>query len=149
MKQVFVFLLQLDLQFGIIGGLILGEAAVSANIVSPILIIVVAITGICSFAIPDYSLVFCLRIFRFLYIILGFMAGFLGISVGIFLELIYLNNMKSFGVSYFSPYVPSGNKDTVNTFFANPIWKIEKRSDFLNTKRPISEENISMKWKEK
>ena len=77
------------------------------------------------------------------------MAGFLGISVGIFLELIYLNNMKSFGVSYFSPYVPSGNKDTINTFFSNPIWKIEKRSDFLNTKRPISEENISMKWKEK
>lgn len=55
--------------------------------------------------------------------------------------------MKSFGVSYFSPYIPSGNKDTSNTLFANPIWKIEKRSNFLNTKRPVNESNISMKWK--
>lgn len=92
---------------GIIGGLILGEAAVSANIVSPFLIIIVAITGICSFAIPDYSLGFCLRLFRFIYILLGFVAGFLGIAFGFYIQLIYLSNLKSFGVSYFSPYVPS------------------------------------------
>lgn len=66
---------------GIIGGLILGEAAVSANIVSPILIIIVALTGICSFAIPDYSLGFCLRIFRFMYIVLAYIAGFLGMGL--------------------------------------------------------------------
>lgn len=149
MKQVFVFLHLWVQLFGIIGGLILGDAAVSANIVSPILIIIVAITGICSFAIPDYSLGFCLRIFRFMYIALGFIAGFLGISIGLFLQLIYLNNLKSFGVSYFSPYVPSGNKDTNNTLFLHPIWKVEKRSNFLNTKRPRSEDHISMKWKER
>ena len=53
---------------GIVGALILGEAAVNANIVSPILIIIVAITGICSFAIPDFSLGFSLRLWRFFYI---------------------------------------------------------------------------------
>lgn len=53
---------------GIVGALILGEAAVNANIVSPILIIIVAITGICSFAIPDFSLSFSLRLWRFFYI---------------------------------------------------------------------------------
>lgn len=147
MKQVFVFLHLWAQLYGIIGGLILGEAAVSANIVSPILIIIVAITGICSFAIPDYSLGFCLRIFRFMYIAFGFIAGFLGISLGIFLQLIYLNDLKSFGVSYFSPYVPNGNKNTTNTLFLRPIWKMEKRSNFLNTKRPKSEDHISMKWK--
>lgn len=132
---------------GIIGGLILGEAAVSANIVSPILIIIVALTGICSFAIPDYSLGFCLRIFRFMYIILAYIAGFLGMGLGIFLQLIFLNNIKSFGVSYFSPYIPAGNKNTTNTLFARPIWQIEKRSNFLNTKKPITEAKISMEWK--
>jgi len=51
--------------------------------VSPILIIIVAITAICSFAIPDFSLGFSLRIYRFIYIILGYICGFLGIGVRI------------------------------------------------------------------
>ncbi|MBR3133426.1 MAG: spore germination protein [Clostridia bacterium] len=66
---------------GIIGGLILGEAAVSANLVSPLLIIIVAITGICSFAIPDFALGFALRVFRFAYLILSYISGFLGIGL--------------------------------------------------------------------
>ena len=55
---------------GIIGGLILGQAAVAAHIVSPILIIIIATTGIASFAIPDFSFSFNIRVLRFLYIIL-------------------------------------------------------------------------------
>ena len=55
---------------GIVGALVLGQAAVSANIVSPILIIIVALTGIASFAIPDYSFGFHLRITRFIFILL-------------------------------------------------------------------------------
>lgn len=132
---------------GIIGGLILGEAAVSANLVSPLLIIIVAITGICSFAIPDFSLNFTIRSFRFIFIILAFIAGFLGISFGLFIQLILLSNLKSFGVSYFSPYIPYGNKNTDTSFYIKPIWKREKRSNFLNTKKPYQEAKISMKWK--
>ena len=71
---------------GIVGALILGEAAVSANLVSPILIIIVAITAISSFSIPDFSLGFTLRVLRFIYVILGFMAGFLGIAARSFLR---------------------------------------------------------------
>ena len=68
-----------------------GQAAVSANLVSPILIIIVAITAICSFAIPDFSLGFSLRIYRFIYIILGYICGFLGIGV----QFIYTRNNTS------------------------------------------------------
>lgn len=57
---------------GIVGALILGEAAVTANIVSPILVIIVAVTGISEFAIPDFSFSFSIRIFRFIYIVLGY-----------------------------------------------------------------------------
>ena len=71
---------------GIIGALILGDAAVSANIVSPILIIIVAFTGISAFAIPDNSLRFTIRMFRFSYIVLGYMSGFLGIAFGFFVH---------------------------------------------------------------
>ncbi len=132
---------------GIIGGLILGEAAVSANLVTPLLIIIVAVTGICSYAIPDFSLNFTIRTFRFMYIILGYIAGFLGISFGMFIQLILLSNLQSFGVSYFSPYLPPTNKNTDSSFFIKPIWKKENRSSFLNTKRPIQEDEVSMKWK--
>ena len=54
---------------GIVGALILGQAAVDAGIVSPILIIIVSFTAICSFSIPDFSLSFHFRIMRFIYIL--------------------------------------------------------------------------------
>ena len=85
---------------GIVGALVLGQAAVSAGIVSPILIIIVAITGIRSFAIPDFSFGFHLRITRFLFILLGYIAGFLGIALGLFIYTSYIVETKSFGVSY-------------------------------------------------
>lgn len=133
---------------GIVGALILGDAAVSASLVSPILIIIVAITGICSFAVTDFSFSFSLRIFRFLYILLGYILGFLGIAIGIFIHLSLLSNLKSFGVPYLSPYVPNtSNPRSSLSYFLHPIWKREKRAEFLNTKRPILESKISMKWK--
>lgn len=91
---------------GIIGALILGQAAVEADIVSPILIIIIAITGITSFSVPDFHLSFHLRINRFIYIMLGFFAGFLGIIVGLFVYLVRLCSLKSFGISYLAPYAP-------------------------------------------
>lgn len=132
---------------GIIGALILGESAVSANIVSPILIIVVAFTGICSFAIPDFSLEFSIRIFRFMYIILGYLAGFLGIAFGFYIHFVYLNNLNSFGVSYFTPFLPISEILKNDNIFIKPLWKRDKRDSYLNTKRPIKENKISMKWR--
>ena len=133
---------------GIVGALVLGEAAVSANIVSPILIIIVAITAISSFAIPDFSLGFHLRISRFAYTILGALCGFLGIGIGIFIHLITLCSLKSFGVPYLSPYMPKSNIRN-NGYMLRPVWKREKRSDFLNAKRTTVQDKISMKWRNK
>ena len=135
------------LQYGIVGALILGEAAASANLVSPILIIIVSITGICSFAIPDFSLGFSLRILRFVYIILGYFAGFLGIGAGMFVGLSFLTNLKSFGSYYLAPYLPLTKLKTNISYFLAPMWKREKRANFLNTKRMQSQAHISMKWK--
>lgn len=132
---------------GIIGALILGESAVSANLVSPILIIIVAITGICSFTIPDFSLSFSFRIFRFLYIILGYLCGLLGIAMGMFIQLAILVSLKSFGAPYLAPYVPATNLNASLSYFIKPIWARETRADFLNTKRPKQEGKFSRKWK--
>lgn len=132
---------------GIIGALVLGDAAVSANLVSPVLIVLVALTGICSFAIPDFSLNFTFRIYKFLYILLGYAAGLLGIAIGLFSQLAILCDLKSFGVSYLAPYAPMTNLKTSISYFVHSIWKRENRSDFLNTKRPKEQAHISMKWK--
>ena len=111
------------------------------------MIIIVAITAICSFAIPDFSLGFTLRICRFVYIILAYMAGFLGLAIGVFVQLAILANSKSFGVSYLAPYLPVTNLSTDASYFVPPMWHREKRADFLNTKQPRSQGKISMKWK--
>lgn len=131
----------------IVGALVLGEAAVSANIVSPISIIIVAITGLASFSAPSYSLEFHFRILRFIFIFLGTLFGFLGIGLGLFIYLATLVNYKSFGIPYLSPFVPISNSNNEG-FFLSPIWKIEKRPDALNTKRKNKEADISMVWKQ-
>ncbi|MBR3673544.1 MAG: spore germination protein [Clostridia bacterium] len=132
---------------GIVGGLILGEAAVSANLVSPILIIIVAITAICSFSIPDFSLNFTIRISRFIYILLGYMAGFLGIAVGMFIQIVLLCRLKSFGCPYITPFILNNNKRSLTSYFLPPIWKRENRSNTVSPKKKYSQGKISMLWK--
>ncbi len=131
---------------GIVGALVLGQAAVSANIVSPILIIIVAITGIASFAIPDFSFGFHLRIMRFVFLILSFFSGFLGIGICIFVYTTVLCSLKSFGVPYMVPFAPK-TKVNGNGYFISPIWKSEKRPNYLNTKKVNSQNHISMEWR--
>ena len=131
----------------IVGALILGEAAVSAKIVSPLLVIVVAITGITAFAIPDYSLSFHVRLARFIYIILGYFLGFLGIAFGLTIHLAIMTSINSFGVSYLSPFAPVfASRET--QYFIEPIWKQESRKNYISTKKNKKEEHISMKWKQ-
>ena len=131
---------------GIVGALVLGQAAVQADIVSPILIIIIAITGITSFSVPDYALSFHLRINRFIYILLGFFSGFLGIAIGLFIYLVTICSLKSFGVSYLAPYAPL-TKLRGHSYLVEPTWKREKRASFLAPKKNKAQAEISMKWR--
>ena len=132
---------------GIVGALILGDAAVKASIVSPILIIIVALTALCSFSIPDLSLNFTFRILRFVYIILGYIGGFLGIGLGLFGLLLSLSNLTSFGVPYLVPNLARPLRRATSSYFSLPIWEREKKPNFLATKNENSQGHISMKWK--
>ena len=131
---------------GIVGALILGDAAVAANVVSPILIIVVAITGLSSFVIPNFSFGFHLRVYRFIFTILGYICGFLGIGIGIYVYLATICSIKSFGVAYVSPISPNISGFSLK-YFVPPFWKQEYRNDFLAPKKQISQSKYSMKWK--
>lgn len=130
---------------GIVGALILGQAAVQAGIVSPILIIVVAITGLASFAIPNYSMSFAFRGIRFIFTGLSAAFGFLGITAGLFVLLSILASMKSFGVPLLSPIGPR-TKSGPDLVLRGSVWSMEERPDFLETLERRRQPNISRQW---
>lgn len=131
---------------GIVGGLILGQAAVTANLVSPILIIVVAITALGSFSVPSFSMSFSIRIIRFAYIILAAIAGFFGIALGLVLNALVLASSNSFGVPFLAPFGPITNGKYTDRLTRKPMWKQEKRPDYLNTKDIKKQPEISRGW---
>lgn len=92
---------------GIVGALILGQAAVEANIVSPVIVIVVALSGLSSFAVGDLSLNFAVRIIRFLLIFASTLFGIYGIMSLFTVGVLYVTSIRSFGVPYMAPLSPS------------------------------------------
>lgn len=131
---------------GIVGGLILGQAAVSAKMVSPIMIIIIAITGIGSFATVDYSLGWSYRILRVIFLVLASFLGFYGIAIGILLYSLFIGQQMNFGISFLTPMPKNKSKNMNNPIFVNQMKKREKRPDFLKTKSTDAEPSISRKW---
>lgn len=107
---------------GIVGALILGQAAVEANIVSPIMVIIVAITGLASFAIPELSFNWTIRLGRFVFLLAASIMGFYGISLLVIVVIAYLASLKSFEVPFLSPMAPY-YKSSNDLLFRPPLWK--------------------------
>ncbi len=131
----------------IVGALILGQAAVEAGLVSPVVIIVVSLSAIGSFATPNYYLGLSARVMKFVYIILGGFWGLLGIATGLFVHALFWVHTYSMGVPIFSPYAPRTAPKGIFGILLSPIWKREARGDFQNPKRKYKEAKISRKWK--
>lgn len=112
---------------GIVGGLVIGQAAVEAGIVSPIMVIIVAVTAISSFSIPDYSFSNAFRLFRFLLIFAAGFMGLYGMILGIMLMLGHLVRLKSFGTPYLTPFVAFTASDLKDTMVRLPIFMMKNR----------------------
>ncbi len=112
---------------GIVGGLVIGEAAVNAGIVSPIMVIVVAMTAIAGFIIPTYTLSFGLRIARFFLMIAASFFGLYGLTLGLLIILGHLATLTSFGVSYLSPWAPLNLKDLRDSVIRFPWHSLKQR----------------------
>lgn len=111
----------------IVGALVVGEAAVTAGLVGPTLVIVVAGAGICSFAIPAYSLSISFRLLRFPLILLSGSFGLLGFLGGTIAITLHLLSLRSFGAPFLAPIGPfrlHGNKDVL---IRVPRWLMKNR----------------------
>ena len=120
---------------GIVGGLIVGQAAVEAGLVSPIVVIVAAITGIAGFAVPHYSLVSGFRLMKYVVILFSAFLGLFGFWTAAFLILIHLASLKSFGVPYLLPFAAGGinrYEDAKDTLFRLPLFAMKKRPFFAD-----------------
>jgi len=111
----------------IVGTIVIGDAAVQAGIVSPIMVIVVSITAISSFVIPSYSMAISARILRFFYMSLAAAFGFVGIFISLMLTAIGLSRLDSFGVSYMSPEAPYDSLRNQDALFRLPFWLVRKK----------------------
>ena len=115
---------------GIVGGLIIGQAAVEANLVSPIVVIVVSFTALCSFAIPNEEFATAFRLLKFFFILLCATLGYFGLLLGLLAVLIHLSHLKSFGIPYLMPFVGADlndYEDERDFLWRWPIWQLRKR----------------------
>lgn len=115
----------------IVGALVIGQAAVQAGIVSPLMVIVVAITGIASFMSPSYSLALALRLIRFPLMFLAATLGLFGVMAGVLAMLIHLAGLRSFGVPYLSPLAPLKISDLKDFVVRAPWWAMHQRPSEL------------------
>ncbi|SFJ30510.1 spore germination protein KA [Paenibacillus sp. UNC496MF] len=123
----------------IVGSLIIGQAAVQAGLVSPFMVIIVAITAISSFAIPSYSSSLALRIFRFPILLASGIFGLLGFATMFFMLVLHALLIRSFGESYLAPAAPYRASDQRDMLLRLPIWMQDERPEFAQDTQRMGE----------
>lgn len=120
---------------GIVGGIVIGQAAVQAGIVSNIMVIIVSITAIASFIIPNYDLSSSIRFIRFPMMFFAFLYGIVGIVCFIMILIAHSVTLKSFGTVYTVPIAPFNLTDLTDTFLRFPTSMLTKRSSTGRSKQ--------------
>ena len=95
----------------IVGALIVGEAAVNAKLVSPVVVVIVAASAICGFVVPNQDLSNAIRIGRAGLVLIASVAGLYGISISVIAIIFYMCSMESFGVDYLKPFTSNNGKN--------------------------------------
>lgn len=116
----------------IVGALVIGQAAVQAGFVSPVMVIVVSITAIANFSTPIFAMAIAARLLRFVLMGLASILGFYGMMLGIMFMAIHLCSLRSFGIPYMMPIAPFNIGNQQDAFFRFPLWAFKKRPPFMS-----------------
>jgi len=130
---------------GIVGAIILGQAAVTAKIVSPIMVIVIAVTGLASYSIPEYRLASTFRLLRLIYVALAMSMGLVGMACGFLVFTAVLCSLKSFGMPYLAPVAPKTIPGG-DIILRKSVDMQEQRPDELNPQDTIRQGASSRPW---
>lgn len=133
---------------GIVGAIILGQAAVTARIVSPIVVVIVAVTGLASYTITEFRMASAIRLLRFGLLLCAWALGLVGLAIALLGIVVVLCTMKSFGMPYMSPITPRSIAG-YDVVLRGQVYNQELRPDALNTKDPRRQPTISRLWKQK
>lgn len=130
---------------GLVASLVLGQAAVEAKIISPLVILVVALSGLTSFAVPNYVTSYGVRALRFLLLGASVILGFYGFAAAVFLAVLYLAGMRSFGVPYLSPLAPM--RPTDDDIISRPhMFEMETRPAYTRPLNNRRQKEIIRSW---
>ncbi len=129
----------------IIGGLILGQAVVEAELFSPLILIVVALSGLGGYAAPSFSLTLAFRLGQIFLVILAGMAGFPGVALGLFFLLCRAFGTTSLNQPFFSPAAPRrpSNPDFITRY---PVWRQRLRGAVANPLHMKRTEGAMRSW---
>lgn len=127
----------------LVGGFIIGDAALRAKLVSPATLVVVGTAVIGTFVIPNYDMSLSIRIARFPMIILADIFGIVGIAAGWYLILLHLFSMDTFGVQYLS----LKKNDLKDIFIRGQLWNMDKRPESMPNKNKIRMGNSMKKFR--
>jgi hypothetical protein len=117
---------------GVIGGIVIGQAAVEAGFASKVLIVMVGISTIASFLVPNYLMTKANSVIQFVFLVLASYLGVLGIALGMVVILAHLNALSSLKQPYFAPFAPFYWKDWIDLFIRGPLIKMKTRPDHLH-----------------
>lgn len=124
----------------VVGGLIIGQAAIQAGITNPAMVVIIATSHVATFTIVDQSLVGSITVIRFIVLFLSAFLGLFGVLSITFLIFTYMSNVRSFTIPYLAPYTPFTWRDFLTSTLSRP-WKDRKeRAKILKTKDSTSQE---------
>lgn len=118
----------------IIGALIVGQSAVEAKIISPVVVIIVATAGITGYTMPNQNMSAALRICRFLLVIFAIAGGMFGIAIGVVLLVYHLNSLESYGVAYMTPFAGRDGRNAASALGRGPMYNFKEADPALKTK---------------
>lgn len=123
---------QVGAAVSIVGAIVIGQAAVAAGLISPLMVIIASLSMMCSFVAADYTIMNPIRILKFMMIFITGIFGLFGFVMGFTFIIINLCAQTSFGIPYFAPIAPFNFQDLKHYIFSD-VTLVKKRPKFLNT----------------